>query len=1447
MDQTGNSTSTFRAAIDAALAEPAIASLLANGGPVIVASTTPPSIVFANPAAETFFGATGAPALTARLFGSAEQGSRRLVELAATLRPGAPPRLEKLRFAIGRRVETLTCLCRRVDGASPLLIVGAMGVRVAAPPVAPTPFRPVEPAAPPAAGHVSHLSPPEDVEPVSNADPDEPIPAVEPPHAASSVAPESLPLAHSVEDLAPEQVEKPATVAPVLRTFEDTRDDLLARFNKSSTVRFLWKSDATGRLAEITGHLCEVVGCDTPALIGQNFAEHAHDVGADPDRRLADKLSRKETWSGLELPWPITGSHAAAPITLGALPSFDRAREFDGFRGFGVIHLRRLAPYAPPEPKVATPVESVAHEDAEPVAHATETSRDVVEDVETIAPLHLEHVEASTPPHVEPSTSTTHEPVVAAPSEHEKHAPPPANVDHRDASSGDAPLDRHHDPVVSALSVEHAAPDTHATVEAPTQSENSAPAHAEARSPTIEHAPALESGDKIKSSPVAPRDGAVVAATEQTEELPALSGEVVHHDVTSSEPPREHHQEPISTVAEGDHAVAETHAAIEAPEASAKHGEHKAPSAIIETVHPTPPLDVARDDTADEDEPVDDEDETTSLDHEANAPAVTLVAEPAVETPKPPEPEIAPSARPIPQAPTPEQIAAAIENLHNHQGDNVVPMWSYRAPITPTPRFQPFNEPSLTQSTPPTADNDAAPRPTAPAPASTPVTGDARTTMVELSAAERKAFSDIAKALGAKPVDEDERTRKILAAETNEDATDAKPDAPNQTPNEIEPHLREVLAIEEYARGPAAPTEGAPPNIVKAPQVEAVEIHAPHVETIEPPRDEAIDETAAQEETTSIADDEYDLLDREAGVPAASTPVERPPDLLDLASAPEAPAEPKHDVPHAATHEPAEDADVFEATEIAALAATTAVVAHVAHDDQPLAHPPENAPVAAAPEPRDEIAHNAAAVLERLPVGVLVSRLEAPIYLNRALLDMLGFASADVFHEAGGLDRLFHGRQPEDLTAAANGGTIPVIAASGDVISVEGRMQTIEWDGAPATLMSFRKPSDPDLLPHVRSLEAELRQAESSNRELHAILDTATDGVATLDQNGRILSLNRSAEALFGYEQNEVAGESFTILLAPESHSAATEYLAGLRANGVASLLNDGRDAMGRARQGGSIPIFMTLGRLGATGQKFCAVMRDMTQWKKVERELRDARREAERASQLKSDFLAKISHEIRTPLNAILGFAEVIMDERFGPVGNQRYKDYLKDIHASGGHVMSLVNDLLDLSKIEAGKLDLNFGAVDANKIVAECVSLIQPQATTDRVIVRSALASRLPKIVADERSLRQIVLNLLSNAVKFNEPGGQVIVSTALTDAGHAVLRIKDTGVGMSEAEVQTALEPFRQIQTSRAHGGTGLGLPLTKALVEANRASFTIRSKKNEGTLVEVSFPSTRVLAE
>ena len=488
---------------------------------------------------------------------------------------------------------------------------------------------------------------------------------------------------------------------------------------------------------------------------------------------------------------------------------------------------------------------------------------------------------------------------------------------------------------------------------------------------------------------------------------------------------------------------------------------------------------------------------------------------------------------------------------------------------------------------------------------------------------------------------------------------------------------------------------------------------------------------------------------------------------------------------------------------------------------------------------------NAIAILDRLPLGVLISRGATPLYANRALLDIAEHPSLDHLLAAGGLERLFQG--PADL--ATGPGTAAIVTGNGGVVPVESKLQAISWEGQPASLITVRRAIGGENVATAQTLQFELQHRDAELREWRAILDVATDGVAILDADGRILSLNRSAEALFGYRQNEVAGEPFRMLIAEESRRLVEGYLKKLKSGAVRRADYDGHEVHATVHQGGMIPVFLTLDRIGGDQgpAKLCAVIRDMSSWKRAEHEAHEAREEAERASAIKTDFLAKVSHEIRTPLNAIIGFAEVIMDERLGPIGTERYKDYLRDIHKSGTHVMSLVNDLLDLSKIEAGKMVLDIKSVDANAIISECVALMQPQANRERVIMRLALAPRLIQIAADERSVRQIVLNLLSNAVKYNEPGGQVIVSTAITEAGHVAIRIKDTGIGMSEAEIALALEPFRQVATARTVTGTGLGLPLTKALVEANRANFTIRSRKNEGTLVEVIFPPARVLAE
>ncbi len=506
-------------------------------------------------------------------------------------------------------------------------------------------------------------------------------------------------------------------------------------------------------------------------------------------------------------------------------------------------------------------------------------------------------------------------------------------------------------------------------------------------------------------------------------------------------------------------------------------------------------------------------------------------------------------------------------------------------------------------------------------------------------------------------------------------------------------------------------------------------------------------------------------------------------------------------------------------------------------------------------------------ILARLPMALIVARGEALAYANSAFLKLTGYDSLAALDEAGGLDQLI--ADPHDKeTGTRDDGLQELRKADGDLLTVRTHMQSVGWHGGKALMLVFTPqnaamntaPAGHDAHQETDDTGSFARPANAfladgtpeelraTVNQLNTILDTATDGVVLIENDGSVRALNRSAQALFGFDNDAVAGKPFTHLFAVESQRAARDYLSGLSENGVASLLNDGREVIGREARGRFIPLFMTIGRLPADSG-FCAVIRDITQWKRAEDELTEARRLAENASTQKTEFLARVSHEIRTPLNAIIGFSELMIGERFGPVGNERYKDYLRDINRSGNHVLDLVNDLLDISKIEAGQQELSYEAVALNDALTETVAIMQPQANRERVIIRSSFASGLPDVVADLRSIKQIALNLLSNAVKFTPPGGQVIVSTVYEPTGEVVVRVRDTGIGMSDADVEHALKPFKQLNTmQRTRGdGTGLGLPLTKAMVEANRAVFAINSRPGEGTMVQITIPAPRVLAD
>jgi PAS domain S-box-containing protein len=255
----------------------------------------------------------------------------------------------------------------------------------------------------------------------------------------------------------------------------------------------------------------------------------------------------------------------------------------------------------------------------------------------------------------------------------------------------------------------------------------------------------------------------------------------------------------------------------------------------------------------------------------------------------------------------------------------------------------------------------------------------------------------------------------------------------------------------------------------------------------------------------------------------------------------------------------------------------------------------------------------------------------------------------------------------------------------------------------------------------------------------------------------------------------------------------------------------------------------------------------DISRRKAVEEELIRSKDAAEFANRTKTEFLANMSHELRTPLNAIIGFAEVIKDEMFGPVGLKKYAEYAKDIHSSGRHLLDLINDILDLSKLEAGKLELHEADVSLRTVVEECQTLIRNRAQKSDVLLVTEIEPRLPKLRCDERALKQVLLNFLSNAVKFTPAGGTVTIRVRRTGDGICVA-VSDTGIGMSQADIKVALAPFGQIDSkvARQHQGTGLGLPISKSLIELHGGTLSVESVPGKGTTMTAKFPASRVVA-
>jgi len=374
---------------------------------------------------------------------------------------------------------------------------------------------------------------------------------------------------------------------------------------------------------------------------------------------------------------------------------------------------------------------------------------------------------------------------------------------------------------------------------------------------------------------------------------------------------------------------------------------------------------------------------------------------------------------------------------------------------------------------------------------------------------------------------------------------------------------------------------------------------------------------------------------------------------------------------------------------------------------------------------------------------------------------------------------------------------------------------------------------------HLRRSEARLKRRSSL---LQSTLEHIGEGLSVFDSRGRLIAWNSRFCELLDLPADLTIGAPLRDILMlqavrgdfgdgePEAEVAKRLELFYRNVPTVKERLTPG---------GRTLQIFRRAMPNGAV----VSVYSDITDLKASERKLIQARSQAEMANRSKSDFLANMSHELRTPLNAIIGFSEIISNELFGPIVNEKYLEYIRDIHNSSLHLLSIINDVLDMSKIEAGKLELSKEALNIQSVISDVTRMMHERAQSRGIELITQLLDEEVDVWADERAMKQIFLNLLSNAIKFSKAGGKVYVRVGADQPNLAVVEFEDYGIGMNEEEQERALQPFGQAKpaTTRNYGGTGLGLPITKGLVEAHGGKLAIKSRAGSGTIVRVVLPT------
>jgi PAS domain S-box-containing protein len=376
-----------------------------------------------------------------------------------------------------------------------------------------------------------------------------------------------------------------------------------------------------------------------------------------------------------------------------------------------------------------------------------------------------------------------------------------------------------------------------------------------------------------------------------------------------------------------------------------------------------------------------------------------------------------------------------------------------------------------------------------------------------------------------------------------------------------------------------------------------------------------------------------------------------------------------------------------------------------------------------------------------------------------------------------------------------------------------------------------------------RLLDRVARTHREELATMTAMASQASDAILACDADGRILYANPACLLLCGFSdaaEMEAAGSPRFRFEGETQELSLPDSLSG----GAYS-----REAVLIARGGREVPTYINAARPPRDADApvhYYASISDITELSAARGRLRQQNLELDAANRAKSEFLTNMSHELRTPLNAIIGFSEVLRDGLFGPLGSARYSDYAEDIHASGVHLLNIINDILDLSKIDAGKMELHESNIAVTELIEAVLPIVHGRAQAGGLSLGVALSEDLPRLLADPRAVKQILINLLSNAIKFTERGGRVTISASL-DRGTIALSVADTGIGIAENDLPSALSTFGQVDGSldRKHEGTGLGLPLVVSLAELHGAVFKLDSTPGAGTTATVIFPSRRTL--